>query len=178
MSFTPDDFLMWAHSILRTTDKSYKESHRKFKSTFGTSTTVASILWEKIEINDWLPNRSNPSHLLFALLFLRKYETEEMNSILSGHTEKTFRNWIHLFVPLLAQIQTVSRWPVLIYSFFTNILYFHSLHLRTEKTWARFNSQELTIKSISLQLMEPTAEFKNQVPFPRNITHTSSKVQV
>ena len=152
------------------------ETHRKFKVVFGTTTIVASIVWERIEQNDWLPSRSNPSHLLFAFLFLRKYETEEMNAIISGNTEKTFRNWVHLFVPLVAQIQIVST--LLNHVIFLFELRFHfenSLHLKTEKSCPLLTFQEFLEKTTTFQLMELTVGFKNHHHFHLNIIRTNSK---
>ena len=102
-----NDFLAYATSIIRSSNLSSLQTARKFKMTFGTTAIVCSIIWNLIEIERKLPSRSSPLHLLFALFFLRKYETEEFSTILTSCTEKTFRKWVHIYVPLIADLELV-----------------------------------------------------------------------
>lgn len=79
----------------------------QFRTLFGTSPTVCHIIWTMIDAELSLPVNAQKVHLLLSLLFLRNYETEEMNSIISNFTEKTFRKWTKIYVPLIASVQVV-----------------------------------------------------------------------
>ncbi len=108
MPIIPNEILSFSIPILRThAGTSKSENERKFKSIFGTNPFNACIIWNRIESIGLLPERSNPEHLLFAFLFLREYVTEELSAILAGCTEKTFRKWIHIFIPLIANLDIV-----------------------------------------------------------------------
>ena len=80
----------------------------QFKALFGTTTVVCQIIWDLIEGSDNLPKNSRQIHLLYALHFLKIYQTEEINSINSKVREKTFRKWCKAFVPAIANLEVVS----------------------------------------------------------------------
>jgi hypothetical protein len=50
---------------------------RKFRSFFGCSSSTATKLWNLIEIR--LKQRSLPKHILWTLVFIKTYGTEEVN---------------------------------------------------------------------------------------------------
>ena len=60
-----------------------------------------------ISINGHPPN-GQCKHLLFALLFLKMYGTEEQNRSIIGLNEKTFRFWVWKYVECLSKLDLVS----------------------------------------------------------------------
>jgi hypothetical protein len=101
--------LFWnlGHSITKhDITKSEFVGERRFKSFFGVSPVVCSICWE--QLIDKMPIGSKPIHLLWTLLFLKRYNSEEVNRTLTGVNEKTFRKWIWLMIELLAKLEVVK----------------------------------------------------------------------
>ena len=87
-----DLFLATAVHIIRKFNTNGKStvSRREFRSFFGVSSKVCSNMWSKY--NDVLPKKSIPKHLLWVLLFLKSYNTEDIAASLAGCDRKTFRN--------------------------------------------------------------------------------------
>ena len=51
-------------------------------------------------------------HLLWALLFLKRYDTEHTNHSITGADEKTFRKWVWIFVDMLAYMDAVGLFAI------------------------------------------------------------------
>lgn len=78
---------------------------RRFKSFFGVSPLICAICWQNIKDN--LPMDYEQVHLLWALLFLKCYNTESVNHSLAECDEKTFRKRVWLVVEELAFMKVV-----------------------------------------------------------------------
>jgi hypothetical protein len=102
------DFWSIGEEIIRVSPSNSNEYLRKFKAVFGTTPAVSSIIWKKINDAESMPTNSRPIHLLFSLLFLRLYQIEIVNSILTNVTEKTFSKWAHIFVEVIAALEIVK----------------------------------------------------------------------
>lgn len=84
-----------------------KDDDRSFRAHFGTSVDVCLALWEWIRVHPRRPLRGmQPKHLMWTLLFLKVYDTEDVLSSRVGTTRKTFRRWIWR---VLLLIQTLKR---------------------------------------------------------------------
>lgn len=64
-----------------------------------------SYIWE--EINEELPNGASPMHLLWTLMFLKSYNTEEVNRAIIQADEKTIRKWIWIFIDKISRMRVV-----------------------------------------------------------------------
>ena len=96
------------HNITRhDVEGSLSVGHRKFRAFFGTSPAVCVVAWDLLA--SVRPNNSKPSHLLWALMLLKRYCIESFNAALVKVTEKTFRKWSLLFVDLLADMPVVNK---------------------------------------------------------------------
>lgn len=81
---------------------------RRFLSFFGVELVVVAQVWELLLVpaapeDDPELNGARPEHLLWALLFLKKYGDESEHAALCGAAkgavdEKTFRKWSKIFV--------------------------------------------------------------------------------
>ena len=70
------------------------ENVKLFKQTYGVSWKVCEDLWDLLDMyGDWKEVR-RPQHLMWTLLFLRKYDTERSNAARVGTTTNTFRKWV------------------------------------------------------------------------------------
>ena len=76
-----------------------------FRSFSGASSKVCALLWHFVD------HSNNPTvaqkHLLWALLFLKIYATENVHASLAGGVDhKTFRKWSWIFVKAIANLET------------------------------------------------------------------------
>lgn len=78
---------------------------RRFRAMFGVSYIHCSIIWT--HIYDDLPGGACPVHLLWTLMFLKCYNTEEVNRSLIDADEKTIRKWIWIFIDQISKIRVV-----------------------------------------------------------------------
>ncbi len=69
---------------------SLSTGYRKYKSYFGTTPVVCVAAWDNFD--SVRPPKSEPKHLLWALLHLKLYCTEHVDTTLVGVTEKNFEN--------------------------------------------------------------------------------------
>jgi hypothetical protein len=101
--------LFWeiGHTLTRhPPDGSTSIGHRRFRSLFGTSPNVCSIVWGKIQE---VCTEGTPQHLLWALMFLKSYNTEHGNKSITGVDEKTYRLWAWKLVERIADLSVVCE---------------------------------------------------------------------
>eukprot|EP00171_Calliarthron_tuberculosum_P004063 IDg4063t1 len=77
-----------------------KALDRRFCSLFGASPAVCARLWALLAPSR--PSESSLNHLLWALLLLKNYATEAINSTIVGSSERSYRKWAWLFVRLIS----------------------------------------------------------------------------
>lgn len=85
---------------------SQKEGLRTFVAFFGCKPEICTLIWCKI--GDDLPDGSMPKHLLWCLMFLKRYQIERANAALVNVDEKTFRKWTWTFIHLISNLDVVS----------------------------------------------------------------------
>ncbi len=77
---------------------------RRFKSHFGTTPGSCAYIWQEIEKHD---ENLKYFHLLWALLFLKLYDSEEvLSGMVGGVDEKTFRKYIWI---ILKSFKTLKK---------------------------------------------------------------------
>lgn len=79
---------------------------RRFRSHFGVSPQACTMLWNKIAESHMIniPAAASPKHLMWALLLMKGYATENQNAAKVAVDEKTFRKWSHTFVLAIARL--------------------------------------------------------------------------
>ena len=103
-----DNFLILGLSEVRVQPTRSKQvSLRRFAAFYKTSPDTCSRLWSYLSGHD--NPRFQPKHLLWGILFLSKYDTEEGNATRVGVDEKTFRKWQWLVVKKLAGLDLVRH---------------------------------------------------------------------
>jgi len=82
-------------------------NQRRWSTNFGTSPSICQVIWGLITSNNEepLPNGANFFHILWTLLFLKLYMSESVLSGLVGVDEKSYRKWIWIFTPKIAQLK-------------------------------------------------------------------------
>lgn len=76
----------------------------KFRSFFGCSCKVATDLWNRLEKG--LKQRSLPKHLLWTLVFLKHYSTEEVHTRIVGWPDpKAYREWVWYMLGKICELK-------------------------------------------------------------------------
>lgn len=88
------------------TSSSTNIGRRRFKSMFGVTSNTCSQIWNLIEPT--LPINCCPDHLLWALMFLRNYNIEEINCAICRVDEKTYRKYTWIIVGCISRMKVVS----------------------------------------------------------------------
>lgn len=89
-------------------------SGRQFRALFGLDVRTTTDCWNLI-INS-VPEKGTYRHLLWALMFMKVYATEEINSIITQADPATFRKWVSVFIELISKVKMVrtniilSKW--------------------------------------------------------------------
>lgn len=103
-----DIFWIQGHEMTRhSADGSFDIGMRRFRALFGISHVACAYVWKLLQERH--PAGSEPRHMLYALLFLRVYETEHVHSCISDRDEKTFRKHSWMYVYLIAVQLNVVR---------------------------------------------------------------------
>jgi hypothetical protein len=82
---------------------------RRFVALFGIEPHLCAIVWRELIASGWtsFTRRPEPKHLLWTLLFLKCYPTEEFLATLVGAVdEKTTRKWVWFYVEGIASLAT------------------------------------------------------------------------
>ena len=61
-----------------------KDEDRRFKQLFGAKSSIVANLWNMLVNNHGDLDGGKPEHLLWALVFLKNYGTEEVNCSVVG----------------------------------------------------------------------------------------------
>ena len=86
---------------------SNSSSERSFRALFGCSPMVCVIIWNLL--TNQHPIDSKPLYMLYGLLFLKVYGTENVNRTITGTYESKFRYWAWLYVKLISKLNVVSN---------------------------------------------------------------------
>jgi len=84
-----------------------RESIRKFKSHFGATPSICADIWQMLNPREHISAYAKPVHLLWGLMLIKIYATEEVLSGIAGVTEKTYRKWAWIFVKATAELSYV-----------------------------------------------------------------------
>jgi ribosomal protein L37E len=83
------------------------EKDARFKSLFGASSLIIAEIWHRIEETVSLEDRNaERKHLLWALVFLKVYATEEIHCAIVGWPNaETFRKYSWYFINKIFQLE-------------------------------------------------------------------------
>lgn len=95
-----EDFWILGHQITgHKLNRSEATGLRRFKEFFGACHITCSIVWEKLSLTNSFPASGKPCHLLWALLFLKRYLTEHVLSSIvvcrrKNHTRDAYTSMV------------------------------------------------------------------------------------
>lgn len=100
-----DDFIEAAFDIWRHKNRNIASStlDKRFHSYFGVDIDLCVTLWNWID--DDLPKSAFYYHLLWALLFLKTYDSFAVLAGAVGCDEKTFQKWIWIVIEALSDCE-------------------------------------------------------------------------
>lgn len=73
-----------------------------------------AITWRKLHESGWLEfagRRPKPEHLLWALNWMKSYNTEDIGASLAGVDEKTYREKVWFYLEGIARLDTTIVSP-------------------------------------------------------------------
>ena len=82
--------------------------NRHFRAMFGVSSRTAHLLWITLDIDVIGPRGGKQIHLLWMLMFLKEYCTQDSLSGICGVTQKTFHHWVDVFLDRVSNLNLVS----------------------------------------------------------------------
>ena len=101
MKLTADGIELWAQQTLRwpVSRKWSSETNMRFRSVFGAGSIVVADIWNRIEADGEILKGGEPKHLLWALVLLKVYQSDEVHCALVGWPSvPTFRKWAWYFI--------------------------------------------------------------------------------
>ena len=99
-------FIYEFKNILSGPKTSHQETMLLFKSIFGVTPHVCSIIWKNISTKAHFPIKK--IHLMWALHFLRQYGSYKEMTVIFGVSRVTISKYIWKTVHMLADMQVVS----------------------------------------------------------------------
>ena len=79
---------------------------RRFRATFGLTSDDCCDLWERLSCSDCVSRKSQPFHLLWALMLMKVYVSETVLAALAGGVdEKTFQKWAWMFIHAISMLE-------------------------------------------------------------------------
>jgi hypothetical protein len=87
-------------------------SMRRYREMFGCSPFLCSVIWEYLIDGGQLVAATRgirSEHLLWALMFLKLYQTEAVSALVCRCDEKTYRKWIWIVIRALADVDVVRH---------------------------------------------------------------------
>ena len=111
-TFVVPDFIGLARNIQNRSSKQVgtpEVEKRRFKEFFGASLEVVEILWEMLYERDFLPDNSQPKHLLWTCYFLKVYPKQEtgcsaVGGISGAISPKTMKHWVWDFIERIGEL--------------------------------------------------------------------------
>jgi hypothetical protein len=108
---TPEDIIRCGRDIMHRDPfkiKAQATEESLFRSLFGCAPAVALTVWTMVSDDaEALPIGATMLHFLWALLFLKVYGNQATLLSLAGRPDdKTFRKWVWIFIPRIANLQT------------------------------------------------------------------------
>ena len=82
--------------------------NRHFRAMFGVSSRTVHLLWVTLDVDVLGPPGGKRTHLLWMLMFLKEYCTQDSLSGLCRVTRKTFHRWVNIFLDRISNLNLVS----------------------------------------------------------------------
>ena len=73
-------------------------TEREFKAFFGKNAATVALIWATFV----QPAKSKPVHLLWALMYMKLYNSWDVMSIMAGASKPTFMKWVWAWVQSMA----------------------------------------------------------------------------
>jgi hypothetical protein len=90
------------------TESSIQQQNRAFRESFGVHWLHCAIVWDLISPDLHLEygHFVKKEHLLWCLLFLKRYSKNQTDARTAGTTSKTFRKWVWHIIDAIADCES------------------------------------------------------------------------
>ena len=107
VKLTAEEFRLWANKVLqKDPNRSPREQGKDFACFYGVKPVVMADIWNRIDPLERISQKAQPKHLLWAFVFLRKYQDEKTHCRIVGIKDpKEFRHWCWPFVEAIADLE-------------------------------------------------------------------------
>ena len=104
----PETFVWLASSLMPSLNRGHSEQRRmrRFRSFLGASPELCTDLWALGF--DRLRRTCLPMYFLWTFMFLKQYNTEEVNASAAGCDEDTFGDWVWYVLSVISTVEVVS----------------------------------------------------------------------
>ena len=104
----PETFLALAATLMPSLTRGRSEArrNRRFRSKFGCSPHTCADLW--CLCYSYFTDNTVHFYLLWALMFMKCYNTEEVNASNAGAHEDTYRDWVWYVISVIDRVNYVS----------------------------------------------------------------------
>ena len=105
---TPEEFMTAGTRLIKRRSASQgwridgNTTFRRFKAHFGATPSICAEIWEMLNPNELICPKARLEHLLWGLMLIKIYATEEVLAGIAGVTEKTYRKWAWTFIENVA----------------------------------------------------------------------------
>lgn len=123
----------------------------RFRAVFGTTAGVCVTLWDAI--GRQRPTECRQEHLLWALMYLKAYATEQVNSVICSVDEKTFRKWCWEFVFHLSNLNLVR--PVFTFLLKSYSLTSMKIKWKTRLSGRSYDRCRIYVDGTDVRIYEP-----------------------
>jgi len=134
----------------------------RFHKTFGVEPKHVAIAWSYLVESGYLHNRKfqpNPTHLLWAFLFMKSYDTQcNLAAACGCKCRETFRKWKNFYLEGVAGLErwiVSCFWHVLLFVYYLNV---PDSSLRSN---GKIDSKIAMVRPVLLLLTELTFRSKN-----------------
>src|SRR5688500_2714584 len=82
----------------------------RYKTLFGLTPNLCTPAWQHLTASRWTKHAgriAHPVHLLWTLLFLKTYSTEQVLSQFIGVDEKTYRKWVWFYLEGISKMSSL-----------------------------------------------------------------------
>jgi hypothetical protein len=99
----------WVAGLFRKMELRTTADVRAWKALFGCSPLLCDTIWGTLHLQQLVPPKTGPAHLLWVLYFLKTYGTEPVCTCFVGKTAKTFREHVWPLVEAISALRVVRR---------------------------------------------------------------------
>jgi hypothetical protein len=146
-------WVAWVAGLFWKTELATLADMRAWKALFGCSPLICDTIWGTLHLQNIIPPKTDPAHLLWVLYFLKTYGTEPVCGSFVSRTAKTFREHLWPLIEAMSAMRVVRQFKV---SPVTVILTLSFSHFRSTLRNGSYITTEAGARSLSMAPTSPS----------------------